>query len=144
MFAAPNRGPPRTREARGACVVLCAKLATRAGGDRDSKSKPGGEPFAYYRGVPNASVEVEAGFPVVGVFRPRVDVRPAQLPGGRVVTGVHIGTHENLGSTYPEMTAWATAHGLRPTGDMWEIYLTDPDREPDPQNWRTGLFLRVE
>ena len=105
---------------------------------------PGGEPFAYYRGVPNGRVEVEAGFPVAGVFTQTSDVWPAQLPGGRVVTGVHVGRYERVGDTYAAMLAWAAARGLRPTGDMWEVYLTDPEREPDPQRWRTGLFLRVE
>jgi hypothetical protein len=33
---------------------------------------------------------------------------------------------------------------MKPTGSMWEVYLTDPEREPDPSRWRTGVFLRVE
>src|SRR5579871_2111548 len=52
---------------------------------------PGGEPFAYYRGMPNGSVEVEAGFPVVGAFAPLGAIVPGHLPGGRVVTGLHLG-----------------------------------------------------
>jgi effector-binding domain-containing protein len=66
------------------------------------------------------------------------------LPGGRVVTGLHVGPYDSVGHTYARMTAWAIAHGLHPTQDMWEVYLTDPEREPDPARWRTGLFLRVE
>src|SRR6516165_9273850 len=53
---------------------------------------PGGEPFAYYRGVSNGSVDVEAGFPVVGVFAPTGKIVPGQLPGGRVVTRATYGT----------------------------------------------------
>jgi effector-binding domain-containing protein len=105
---------------------------------------PGGEPFAYYRGMPNGSVEVEAGFPVVGAFTPKGAIVPGWLPGGRVVTGLHLGPYGSVGQTYARMAAWAIAHGLRPTQDMWEVYLTDPEREPDPAHWRTGLFLRVE
>ena len=43
---------------------------------------PGGEPFAYYCGMPNGSVDVEAGFPVVGAFAPFGTVVPGHLPGG--------------------------------------------------------------
>jgi effector-binding domain-containing protein len=105
---------------------------------------PGGEPFAYYRGMPNGSVDVEAGFPVVGAFAPIGRIVPGHLPGGRVVAGLHLGPYDSVGRTYARMSAWAIAHGLRPTQDMWEVYLTDPEREPDPLRWRTGLFLRVE
>jgi len=105
---------------------------------------PGGEPFAYYRAVPNGSVDVEAGFPVVGAFAATGMVLPGHLPGGRVITGLHLGPYDSVGHTYARMIAWAIAHGLQPTQDMWEVYLTDPEREPDPSHWRTGLFLRVE
>jgi effector-binding domain-containing protein len=110
----------------------------------DQGAIPGGEPFAYYRGVPNGSVEVEAGFPVVGAFLRSGKIVPGHLPGGRVVTGLHVGPYDSVGHTYARMAAWAVAHGLQPTQDMWEVYLTDPEREPDPSQWRTGLFLRVE
>ena len=66
------------------------------------------------------------------------------MPAGRTVTGVHLGPYETLGNTYADMSAWAIAHGLLPTGEMWEVYLTDPKREPNPNGWRTGVFLRVE
>jgi effector-binding domain-containing protein len=106
-------------------------------------SIPGGEPFAYYHSVPNGTVDVEAGFPVVGSFVPSGDVTSGRLPGGHVITGLHIGPYETIVETYAEMIAWAQTQGLQPTGDMWEVYLTDPERESDPAKWRTGLFVRV-
>jgi hypothetical protein len=50
------------------------------------------------------------------------------------------GPYDSVGQTYAHMCAWAVAHGLQPTQDMWEAYLTDREREPDPSQWRTGLF----
>jgi effector-binding domain-containing protein len=75
---------------------------------------PGGEPFAYYRGVPNGTVDIEAGFPVSDGFAAFEDVVPAQLPGGRVVPGVHIGPYASVARTYEAMRQWAIAHGLEP------------------------------
>ena len=105
---------------------------------------PGGEPFAFYRGIHNGTVDLEAGFPVVGPFEQSGDVVPGTLPGGKTVAGVHVGPYETLSRTYADMSAWAIAHGMRPTGEMWEVYLTDPEREPNPDRWRTSVFLRVE
>jgi effector-binding domain-containing protein len=105
---------------------------------------PGGEPFACYRSIPNGTVEVEAGFPIIGAFQAIRDVVPGELPGGRTVTCVHVGQSETLSRTYAEMSTWAVANGLKPTGLMWEVYLTDPEREPDPTRWRTAVFLAVE
>jgi effector-binding domain-containing protein len=119
-------------------LVLCAIEAQGA--------VPGGEPFAYYHGAAKGLdvVDVEAGFPVIGGFAANGGVVPGTLPGGRVLTALHVGAYDTIGNTYEKMGAWARAHGLRPTEDRWEVYLTDPERESDPAQWRTGLFLRVE
>ena len=105
---------------------------------------PAGEPFAYYHGAVNGTLDVETGFPIVGKFVADGDVIPGELPAGRVMTGVHTGPYETLGVTYSEMISWASSDGLEPTGEMWEVHLTDPEREPNPDRWRTAVFLRVE
>jgi effector-binding domain-containing protein len=106
---------------------------------------PAGEPFGYYHTLQaNGMVDVETGFPIIGNFQTSGDVLPGELPAGKAITGIHLGSYETLGNTYADMSAWAIAHGLLPTGELWEVYLTDPEREPDPNRWRTGVFLRVE
>jgi effector-binding domain-containing protein len=105
---------------------------------------PGGEPFAYYHGTLDGTVEVEAGFPTLDRFTASGNVLESELPGGKTVTGIHLGPYDARGNTYATMSAWAIAHGLQPTGDMWEVYLTDPEREPDPDHWRVGVFLPVQ
>jgi len=105
---------------------------------------PAGEPSAYYPTVPNGVVEVEVGFPVADRFVAAGDVVPAQLPGGQVVTGVHVGACAGVATAYARPRAWAIANGLRPTNDTWEVYLTDPEGEPNPERWRTAFFLKVE
>jgi effector-binding domain-containing protein len=90
------------------------------------------------------NVDVEAGFPTPGTFVATGGTVPSELPSGRLVTGLHTGPYERLGTTYTQMRAWATAHGLQPTTEMWEVYLTDPEREPDPDRWQTRVYLRVD
>jgi effector-binding domain-containing protein len=98
-----------------------------------------GPPFGFYPRMPTDTVEVAVGFPVSAPVTPNGDVIPFELPGGRVVTGIHVGPYENLEASYRELTDWAAAQGLSLAGHMWESYLTDPRAEPDPATWQTRI-----
>ena len=87
--------------------------------------------------TPAATVEVVVGFPVAGPITADGQVEPFELPGGRVVTGTHVGSYEALEATYQQLMAWTEAEGLTLAEGMWESYLSDPSAEPDPATWRT-------
>jgi effector-binding domain-containing protein len=96
-----------------------------------------GPPFGFYPRMPGDTVTVVVGFPVAGPITAEGDVEPFSLPGGRVVTGTHVGPYETLGQTYDQLMAWTRAEGLTLAEGMWESYLSDPKSEPDPTTWRT-------
>lgn len=96
-----------------------------------------GPPFGYYPRMPAATVEVAAGFPVSAPITPVGEVTPMELPGGRVITGIHVGSFDGLATTYQELMQWAAAEGHELAGYMWESYLSDPAAEPDSSTWRT-------
>jgi effector-binding domain-containing protein len=98
-----------------------------------------GPPFGFYPRTPTDTVEVAVGFPVAAPVSADGDVTPFELPGGRVVTGVHVGPYESLGASYGELTEWAASNGHSLAGHMWESYLTDPSAEPDPATWQTRI-----
>jgi effector-binding domain-containing protein len=102
-----------------------------------------GPPFGYYPSMPGATVEVVVGFPVSGAIEADGDVGPFELPGGRVITGVHVGAYERLEDTYRELVEWAEAEGLQLATGMWESYLSDPSAEPDPATWQTLISWPV-
>jgi effector-binding domain-containing protein len=89
--------------------------------------------------MPAETVEVVVGFPVAGPIAAQGEVVPFELPGGRVVTGTHVGPYDTLTNTYEELTAWTQAEGLTLAEGMWESYLSDPSAEPDPATWRTQV-----
>ena len=99
-----------------------------------------GPPFAMYHGTPSDTVDVDAGFPVSAPVEAVEGVRAAVLPGGRAAEATHIGPYDTLAQTYGEMMRWIEEQGLEPGTDMWEQYLTDPETEPDPTNWRTRVL----
>ena len=96
-----------------------------------------GPPFGFYPRMPGDTVAVVVGFPLAGPITAGDGVEPFTLPGGRVVTGTHVGPYETLGQTYEQLMAWTRAEGLTLAEGMWESYLSDPRSEPDPTTWRT-------
>jgi effector-binding domain-containing protein len=104
---------------------------------------PAGPPFAYYLGMPTATVEMEAGFPVATPCGEYGDVVPSELPGGSIASTMHVGPYERMVETYNALMQWMTEHELAPGQSMWEIYLSDPRQEPDSSKWETQVFWPV-
>ena len=96
-----------------------------------------GPPFGFYPRMPATTVEVAAGFPVSGPVTPSGEVSALELPGGRVVRGMHVGPFDKLEDTYRELSEWVGSQGLEMAQQMWESYLTDPSAEPDSAKWQT-------
>jgi effector-binding domain-containing protein len=96
-----------------------------------------GPPFGFYPRMPTDTVEVVVGFPVARAIAAAGEVEPFELPGGRAVTGMHVGPYEKLAETYDRLMTWTRAEGLALGHAMWESYLSDPSAEPDPNTWRT-------
>jgi effector-binding domain-containing protein len=102
-----------------------------------------GPPFAYYHSWSDVETVMDVGFPVAPGTAGEGRVRAMTLPGGRVVTGTHIGPYDTIVETYDAMGDWMKSRNLIPANHMWETYLTDPKAEPDPAKWVTRLFWPI-
>ena len=98
-----------------------------------------GPPFGFYPRMPTDTVAVVVGFPVAAPVTADGEVSGFELPGGRVVSGMHVGPYEHLEVAYRELTEWAASHGHVLADHMWESYLTDPRTSPDPATWQTRI-----
>ncbi|GAA2741757.1 GyrI-like domain-containing protein [Terrabacter aerolatus] len=112
-------------------------FATAAATIGQQGQAPAGPPFGLYRGMPTTVVDVEAGFPVARPVEAAGEVVPSTLPGGSVVEAVHVGPYDTMGETYGQVERWMVDRQLVPGPVVWESYLSDPEREPDPTTWRT-------
>jgi effector-binding domain-containing protein len=101
---------------------------------------PAGPPFARYHLREDGRFAVEAGFPIDAPIDAEGDMRPSTLPGGSVAETVHVGPYEDMKLGYNSLFSWVQLQGAEPVGDPWEIYLTDPEAEPDPAEWRTVIM----
>jgi effector-binding domain-containing protein len=115
---------------------------------------PAGPPFFRYNLVDMArELEVEAGVPVAVPAAGDGQVIAGTLPSGRYATLLHVGQPSGLLDATAALLAWAARQGLKwdvlpgEDGERWgsrlEIYLTDPDQEPDMSKWLTQLAFRL-
>jgi effector-binding domain-containing protein len=99
-----------------------------------------GPPFARYV-MRDLDLAVEAGLPVAREIRGDGDIEPSTLPGGTVALTTHHGRYEALEDAYKALAAWIEEHGGTPADAHWEVYFSDPAREPDPARWRTDVVM---
>lgn len=99
-----------------------------------------GPPYTLYHSWGAGATDMEVGMPVPPGIEGEGRVRATIRPGGRVVTGLHVGPYDKISETYAAMEAWMKEHGHAPASSMWEIYLTDPQVEKDPAKYETRLY----
>lgn len=102
-----------------------------------------GPPFSRYLDFGSKMITFEAGFPVARLFPETGRVMMSTLPAGPVATVVHVGPYERLETTHAALAEWVEAQDREPAGPMWEVYLTDPGIEPDPERWRTEVVIPI-
>jgi effector-binding domain-containing protein len=103
-----------------------------------------GPPFTLYHEFGKGMIDMEVGFPV---SKPQVGegmVKPCTLPGGKVVTTIHVGPYDKIEKTYSQMQQWMSEKGVKPKNMMWEKYLNDPQTVKDPEQYVTELFWPIE
>jgi effector-binding domain-containing protein len=105
---------------------------------------PAGPVFARYLAFTDELVDFECGVALLAPYAGNGDVTASEVGGCEAAVGMHVGPYDRLHETYAAMQSWIEAQGRRPAAVMWEVYLTDPEAEPDPGKWRTEVFWPVE
>ena len=121
----------------GEAFARVFETVTRAGG------VPAGTVFSRYFDFADEMVDFEAGIAVTAPFNGEGDVKASELGGCEAAVTIHVGPYDSLSRTYADLQAWIEAQGRKPGAPMWEVYLTDPDQEPDRSKWRTEVYWPV-
>lgn len=117
-------------------------------------AEPDGPPFWRYLVIDmETALELDVGVGTTTVLAGDADVRTGQLPAGRYATVRHTGHPDGLMQATADLLRWAGEQRLEldhhptPDGDAWgcrlELYLTDPDVQPDLDQWVTELAFRL-
>ena len=98
-----------------------------------------GPPMCRYREVSAGGMTLEAGVAVAVPADGAGDVLAGTLPAGPVASTVHTGPYDTLTEAYAALEKWMAGNGVKPAGDAWEVYLTDPGEVPDQADWQTEI-----
>jgi effector-binding domain-containing protein len=98
---------------------------------------PAGPWFTHHLRMDPATFDFEICVPVTRAVAPAGRVTPGHLPAATVARTVYHGPYEGLGAAWAAIQASNCAQGRRPAADLWEVYLTGPQANPDPATWRT-------
>jgi effector-binding domain-containing protein len=113
--------------------------------------EPASPLFYRYRRIGDLEkpFSVEIGFAVNEQVAPSGNVVLSEMEGGTYLTYLHQGHPDQLFETGREIEMWAETNEItfdvRRSGDteVWkgryEFFLTNPDDEPDPNNWEIKI-----
>jgi len=86
---------------------------------------PAGPPFVIYHNMA-APWEIDVCAPVATPLAPAPDFEVTELPATRVVSLLHIGPYDTMGTAHAAVDAYIKAQSLTPAGPPREIYLSPP------------------
>lgn len=66
-----------------------------------------------------------------------------QLAGGKAVKAIHLGDYNKLGETHDQIYKYLGMKKLE-HGTPWEVYITDPEAEPDMSKWVTEVYYPIK
>jgi effector-binding domain-containing protein len=102
-----------------------------------------GPPFCRYTAWRERDCDIEGGCPVVGEVQGSGEVLAGTLGGMRALMGEYSGPYDGLGSAHEAIRTYIGEHGLEASEAPFEIYVTDPEEEPDPSKWITNVYWPI-
>jgi effector-binding domain-containing protein len=102
-----------------------------------------GAPWARYLTVGREEFEMELASPVAAAVTGDAVAIAGVLPACEVARTVHVGPYASVVNAYRAISSWLAANGGQQAGAPWEVYLTDPVREPDPSKWQTLVYVPI-
>ena len=104
---------------------------------------PVGPPIALYFSEPGPEWEIGVAVPVPEGTVGQGTIESTTLPGGKMVSTMHIGPYENLDESWNALSDWMKKSKYNPAGPGREVYLLGPPQESDPAKFRTELLWPV-
>ncbi len=126
----------RTRASADQLPMLCGKwfgeIMTYLGAIGEY---PAGPPFSAYYNMDMQNLDVELGFPVAKALPAKDEIKPGEIPAGKIASYLYVGPYGDCGPAYELVTKYITENGYTPTGVAYEYYLNDPNAIPheEPQ-----------
>jgi effector-binding domain-containing protein len=114
---------------------------------KEHASAIAGPPLAIYHDMEyrEKDVDIEVAVPIAGDLSLPAPVKVRDLPGEEQVASlVYQGPYESINEAYQALMAWCEANGYELAGPDRELYLTAPEKTPDPSGYITELQQPVK
>jgi effector-binding domain-containing protein len=108
-----------------------------------SGAAPDGPPFCRYTDWRESDCDLEGGCAFTGDVAPGDGVQIGSIGGGRALFALHVGPYDQLSNTHGALHSHLAEQGLEMTGAPYEIYITDPETEPDASKWETEVYWPI-
>jgi len=102
-----------------------------------------GPPYSRYFEITPDEIDFECGIPVAAPVPVTESYQVSELPGGKAAAALHRGPYDRLILTWQALSRWVSEQGMQQAGPGWEVYVTDPQQEPDPSLWETRVYIPV-
>jgi effector-binding domain-containing protein len=86
----------------------------------------------------------EAGIPVDREIRSSRRVSYKVIPETKAIMSTHYGSYELLGEAYMALEEYIMEFGLEEECCPMEVYITDPETEPDTSQWQTDIYFPIK
>jgi effector-binding domain-containing protein len=102
-----------------------------------------GFPFGIYHSFSPENVELEAGIPIKGNIKPEGRINMIETYGGKAAKTTYTGPYDNLKQAWVEFAKLVDSADHKLAGPCFEVYVTDPEKEPDSSKWITELYTPI-
>lgn len=101
-------------------------------------------PMVIYHYWSDTLIDIEAGIPITdSVEVIDKNIRLNKIRSGKVVTAIHHGAYDRIPETYFGINEWMRKNKVVVNGPPWEVYITDPAKEVDPEKWQTAIYFPI-
>ena len=102
-----------------------------------------GPPFAiYYSWNPDGISKFACGIPIEKMTWGWKDYSVIELPDGEAATVIHWGRYDSE-KPYIALDNFLKENGLKQGKFIWEVYLNNPETEPDTGMWQKQLYYPI-
>jgi effector-binding domain-containing protein len=124
-------------EAIGRYIMVIAQYLGEIG------EQPAFAPYVAYFNMDMADLDVEIGFPVAKKLPGKDEIKPGEVPGGKVGTCMYTGPYQEMPPAYEALTKLVNEKGLEPTGVSYEFYFNGP-MDTEPANFKTLIMFPLK
>jgi len=102
-----------------------------------------GRPLAIYHRMDEKMAVLEMGIPVVEKVSVSGRIQYRTMPEREHAVANYYGSFDTLEDGHHAVQQWLIRYRRKLTGFPWEMFVTDPASEPDPNKWLTRIYYPV-